>query len=160
MTQVNIICVGKLKEKYLKDACAEYEKRLGAFCKINVVEVSEFRVCDDPTNNEIKLALENEGNRILSFIKPRSYTFSMCIEGKDMTSLSLAEKLKELSLNGISVINFVIGSSYGLSQTVKEKSDHKLSMSKMTFPHQLARVMLLEQIYRAYTIINNKKYHK
>ena len=84
----------------------------------------------------------------------------MCIEGKDMTSLNLAEKLKELSLNGISVINFVIGSSYGLSQTVKEKSDYKLSMSKMTFPHQLARVMLLEQIYRAYTIINNKKYHK
>ncbi len=160
MTEVNIIAVGKIKEQYLKDACAEYRKRLGAFCRINICEVSEYRIPDKPAGKEITLALENEGKQLLSLIKPRSYTFSLCIEGNQMNSENLALKLSEAALNGIPAINFIIGSSHGLSEGVKEQSDYKLSMSQMTFPHQLARVMLLEQIYRAYSIINNKKYHK
>lgn len=160
MTQINIITVGKLKEQYLKDACSEYVKRLGTFCRINVSEIAESRVSLDPSQNEIKLALENEGTQILSLIKPKSYTFSLCIEGSQMASENLADKLCEITLRGTSVINFIIGSSHGLAKSVKDKSDYRLSMSEMTFPHQLARVMLIEQIYRAYTIINNKKYHK
>ena len=160
MIEINLIAVGKLKEKYLKDACAEYQKRLGAYCKINIIELGEYKISDKPSDREIENGLQSEGKQILSVINPRSYTFSMCIEGRQLSSKELSDKINDISLDGISVINFIIGSSFGLCEEVKANSDFKLSMSKMTFPHQLARVMLLEQIYRAFSIINGSKYHK
>lgn len=160
MIEINLIAIGKLKENYLREACAEYLKRLGAYCKINIIELNEYRISDKPSEKEIQNGLQAEGKQILSLIKPRSYTFSMCIEGRELASKELADKINEISLDGISVINFVIGSSFGLCDEVKRQSDFKLSMSKMTFPHQLARVMLLEQIYRAFSIIRGSKYHK
>lgn len=160
MIEVNLIVIGKLKEKYLKEACAEYQKRLGAYCKINIIELNEYKISDKPSHKAIENGLQAEGKQILSLISPRSYTFSMCIEGRQLSSQEFSDKISEISLDGISVINFIIGSSFGLCDEVKGKSDFKLSMSKMTFPHQLARVMLLEQIYRAFSIINNTKYHK
>lgn len=161
MQSVNIITVGKLKEKYLKDAVNEYCKRLNAFCKINVVELSEQRLSDNPSDKEIKNALSLEGKTMLSYIdKPMAYNFIMCIEGKQMPSEKLAQSINEISVSGKSIINFVIGSSFGIADEIKAKADFKLSMSQMTFPHQLARVMLLEQVYRAFAINNHSKYHK
>ncbi len=160
MIEINLIAVGKLKENYLCEASAEYQKRLGGLCKIKVVEVPEYKFSDRPRDKEIAAGLNAEGKQILSLLSPRSYTFSMCIEGKELSSTELSKKLDDISLGGISTVNFIIGSSFGLCDEVKNRSDFKLSMSKMTFPHQLARVMLLEQLYRALGISNNSKYHK
>lgn len=160
MTEVNVITVGSIKESYLRDACKEYIKRLGAFCKINVIELDEARLSSKPSDKEIAAALEKEGKNILSHIAPRSRTFALCIEGKQLSSVGLSDRINDLSVSGVSCVNFIIGSSFGLSDEVKQKADFKLSMSEMTFPHQLARVMLLEQIYRAFSILNNSKYHK
>lgn len=157
---VNLITLGKLKEDYLRKACAEYEKRLSAFVKISIIELEPVKLPDDPNQAQIDAALETESARIFARIPQGSFTAAMCIEGGQMTSERLAEKLSAVSVSGKSTVNFVIGSSYGLSDRVKKSADLRLSMSEMTFPHQLARVMLLEQIYRAYTIINNRKYHK
>ena len=157
---VNLITLGKLKEDYLRKACAEYEKRLSAFVKISIIELEPVKLPDDPNQAQIDAALETESARIFAKIPQGSFTAAMCIEGGRMTSERLAEKLSAVSVSGKSTVNFVIGSSYGLSDKVKKAADLRLSMSEMTFPHQLARVMLLEQIYRAYTIINNRKYHK
>lgn len=161
MLSINIICIGKLKEKYLQMACDEYIKRLGAFCKIKVVELNEYKVPSNPSQSHIDKCIVSEGEMILSKINNQSsYNIAMCIEGKMLSSEKLAEKFNEISLNGKSEINLIIGGSFGLSDDVKKKSDFKLSMSPMTFPHQLARVMLLEQVYRAFQINNNGKYHK
>lgn len=157
---VNLITLGKLKEDYLRKACAEYEKRLSAFVKISIIELEPVKLLDDPNQAQIDAALETESARIFAKIPQGSFTAAMCIEGGQMTSERLAEKLSAVSVSGKSTVSFVIGSSYGLSDKVKKAADLRLSMSEMTFPHQLARVMLLEQIYRAYTIINNRKYHK
>lgn len=158
MLTVNLICIGKLKENYLRDAQAEYTKRLGAFCKLNVIELSESKLPNNPSDSEIAKCIEAEGQIISSKLK--GYLIPMCIEGKHLSSEELSSKIDEISLNGMSEISFIIGGSYGLSNEVKQKADLKLSMSKMTFPHQLARVMLLEQIYRAFQISSNGKYHK
>ena len=160
MISVNIICVGKLKEKYLRDACDEYSKRLGGFCKLNIVELNPKRLSDNPSPAEIKNALTAEGKEILSKIPSGSYVYAMCIEGGQMPSESLAKELDMLATRGKSNVVFIIGGSFGLSDEVKSAADSKLSMSKMTFPHQLARVMLLEQIYRAFQISSGGKYHK
>ena len=160
MIGVTVICVGKLKEQYLRDACAEYSKRLGAYCKLNIVELTPHRLSDNPTEGEIAAALEAEGREILSKIPNGAKVYSMCIEGKQMPSEQLAKRISECSVQGFSNIAFVIGGSFGLSVEVKQKSDFRLSMSEMTFPHQLARVMLLEQIYRAFQISAGGKYHK
>ncbi|MCD8327738.1 MAG: 23S rRNA (pseudouridine(1915)-N(3))-methyltransferase RlmH [Ruminococcus sp.] len=160
MIEINLFAVGKLKENYLREASAEYQKRLGGFCKISIIEVNEYKISDRPSDKEIAAGLGIEGKQILSLLSPRSYTFSMCIEGKELSSTELSKKLNDISLGGISTVNFIIGSSFGLCDEVKNRSDFKLSMSKMTFPHQLARVMLLEQLYRALGILNNSKYHK
>lgn len=160
MLTVNIITVGKLKEKYLCDAIKEYSKRLSVMCKLNIVELSEQRLSDNPSEKEINSALSSEGKQILNLCEKNSYTFAMCIEGKQMKSTALATRLSDIAVSGKSTVNFIIGSSFGLSPEVKDKSDFLLSMSEMTFPHQLARVMLLEQIYRAFSIQNNSKYHK
>ena len=157
---INLITLGRLKEDYLRKAWAEYEKRLSAFVKLNIVELDSVKLPDDPNEAQIEAALEAESARIFAKIPQGSFTAAMCIEGGQLTSEQLAEKLSAVTLSGKSTVNLVIGSSYGLSDKVKKAADLKLSMSKMTFPHQLARVMLLEQLYRAYTIINNRKYHK
>ncbi len=160
MLSVNVICVGNLKEKYLKDAVAEYQKRLKAFCKFDIIELPEQKLPDNPSENEIKTALSKEAEKIISKIPKGSAVIPMAIEGKELSSEKLAKKIEDFSLKGFSCLSFVIGSSFGLADEVKKKADFLLSMSPMTFPHQLARVMLCEQIYRAFSINNNTKYHK
>ncbi len=160
MFTVNIICIGKLKEKYLRDAVDEYSKRLSAFCRFSIIELPEQRISDNPSQKEIENSLSQEGKMIQSSIPKGSYTFSMCIEGKQLSSEELAQTFNNISQSGKSTINFIIGSSFGICEEIKSSSDFRLSMSKMTFPHQLARVMLSEQIYRAFSINNNSKYHK
>lgn len=160
MVTVNVICIGKLKEKYLRDACSEYVKRLGAFCKINIIEIEPSPLPDRPSEGQIENALSAEGKKILSKIPAQSYTYAMCIEGKERSSEALSRETAALPVRGISSVNFIIGGSYGLSDAVKSAADDRLSMSPMTFPHQLARVMLLEQIYRAFQISSGGKYHK
>ena len=155
---VTIISVGKLKEKYLRDAIAEYSKRLQAFCNFRIIELDESRLSEKSSQREIEQALETEGTNILR--NSQGFIFSMCIEGKQLSSEEFAKKFTDIGVSGTSAVTFIIGSSFGLSDEVKRKSDFKLSMSKMTFPHQLARVMLAEQIYRAFQINNGGKYHK
>ena len=158
MLTVRIVCIGKLKESYLREAQAEYTKRLGAFCKIEGVELPEYRLPDRPSEAQIKKGLDEEGTQILS--KVSGVCVPLCIEGKMISSPALAEKIASFATGGESTITFVIGGSFGLSDEVKQCGAWKLSMSPMTFPHQLARVMLLEQVYRAFQIQSGGKYHK
>lgn len=160
MLSVNIICVGKLKEQYWHDACAEYSKRLGAFCRFEIIEVDETRLPKSYSDADIRRVIDTEGDRILEKCQPGSFTAAMCIEGKELSSVQLAARLEDIALSGKSRVNFIIGGSYGLSDAVKSRADLRLSMSPMTFPHQLARVMLCEQIYRAFSINADTKYHK
>ena len=160
MLTVNIICIGKIKEKYWTDAIAEYRKRLSAFCRCNIVELDEEKTYQNPNPSQIESILNAEGKRILNALTKGSYVISMCIEGKMISSPELAKKLEDISLSGKSAVDFIIGGSWGLSDEVKLRSEYKLSMSRMTFPHQMARVVLCEQIYRAFEINNNGKYHK
>ena len=160
MISVNVICVGGLKEKYLKDAVSEYSKRLGAFCKFKITELDEYKLPQNPSTAQIENGIQEEGKKILSKITKGSYVFSMCIEGKNISSQQLSQEIENISLKGVSNIDFIIGGSYGLLDEIKSQSNFKLSMSKMTFPHQLARVMLCEQIYRAFQISSGGKYHK
>lgn len=159
MLTVNLICVGKLKEHHWTSACAEYQKRLGAFCKFHIMEVAEYKLPEQPSQLQIEQALKAEGDKILQ-LAANSTVIPLCIEGKQIDSPALAEHLSTLALNGISTISFVIGSSHGMCNAVKNCGSFKLSMSPMTFPHQLARVMLCEQIYRAFQIQNHGRYHK
>jgi 23S rRNA (pseudouridine1915-N3)-methyltransferase len=152
--------VGTIKEKYLTDAVAEYEKRLGAYCAVDNISVREERLSDKPSQSEIAAALKREGERILAALPPRAYNIALCVEGKQMSSEELARLFNDKAVEGFSNICFIIGSSHGLSDRIKQMSHYKMSMSKMTFPHQLARVMLLEQTYRAFSILGGSKYHK
>ncbi|MBE6784080.1 MAG: 23S rRNA (pseudouridine(1915)-N(3))-methyltransferase RlmH [Ruminococcaceae bacterium] len=160
MIGVTIIALGKLKEKYLRDACDEYIKRLSALCKLKIVELEPVRLSDNASQTEIDKALDKEAKEILSRVSSNSKVIAMCIEGKQMPSEKLSSFFEETAVSGCGDITFVIGSSYGMSNEVKKRADVRLSMSEMTFPHQLARVMLLEQIYRAFMISNSSKYHK
>lgn len=160
MLRVSIVCVGKLKEKYLKDAVAEYVKRLQAFCKFDIIEVDEEKITDVPNDSQIENILNAEGKRILSKIDKSTKVVAMCIEGKQKSSEAFANYFSDSAVSGVSSIAFVIGGSWGLSADIKRRADLKLSMSEMTFPHQLARVMLCEQIYRAFSINSGAKYHK
>lgn len=158
MIHINVICVGKLKEAYLKDAINEYAKRLSKYCKINIVEVLDEPIpsnLNDKLSESIKQA---EGNKILSFVK-NSYVISLDLKGKQYTSEEFSDKLEKLSLNNSS-ISFIIGGSLGLSNEVINKSNELICFSKMTFPHQLIRLFLLEQIFRAFKISNNETYHR
>ena len=157
---LTLICVGKLKEDYLRSACAEYAKRLQGFCRFNLEETEAERLPENPSEAEIAAALEKEGERIIAKLPRGAYTIALCIEGKQQSSEELAGLLDRIPTEGSGAAAFIIGSSYGLSEKVKSLAQLRLSMSRMTFPHQLARVMLMEQIYRAYTIINNRRYHK
>lgn len=160
MINVNFIVLGKLKETYMKDFTAEYEKRLSSYCRLTVTELEPVKLSDNPSQAEINNALDKEMQMITAKIPKSSYVFSMCIEGKQMSSEELSKKIQDIALCGKSNITFIIGSSYGLSDEIKKMSDFKFSMSKMTFPHKLARIMLTEQVYRAFSISNNSKYHK
>ncbi len=159
MLNVNIICVGNLKEKFFSDALSEYKKRLSRYCKFEVVELPEEKIADNVTQSQIEKTLQKEGEKILSKIGKSDYVIAMCIEGKQLSSEELARKIEDISFSN-STVNFVIGGSWGLSPDVKSRADMRLSVSKMTFPHQLFRVMLSEQIYRAFSINANAKYHK
>lgn len=160
MVKINLVCVGKLKERYLTDASAEYVKRLSAFCRLNITEVKEYRICENPSAPVISKTVSEEGKSIFSAMPKKGICVSMCIEGEKLSSDGLSDFIKREINKGTEEITFVIGGSYGLSEEIKQASDLKLSMSDMTFPHQLARVMLLEQIYRAFNILNGGKYHK
>lgn len=160
MMNVTLLCVGKLKEDYLRAACAEYQKRLGAFCRLSVIEIAESRLSDRPSQAQIDAALIEEGERILAKLPANAYPVALCIEGQKMSSEQLAVNIASLAANGTSSLAFIIGGSFGLSNEVKSACRLRLSMSDMTFAHQLARVMLLEQIYRAISINANTKYHK
>ena len=157
--KVTLICVGKVKEKFYRDAIKEYEKRLGAYIKLNTIEISDEKVKVE-NDSEIALVMEKEGNNILSKIKDNQYVITLEILGKNLSSEEFASKIDNLMLTGKSDITLVIGGSYGLSDNVKKRSDFALSFSKMTFPHQMMRVVLLEQVYRAYRIITGASYHK
>ncbi len=161
MLKINIICIGKIKEKYFTDAIAEYSKRLTAFCKFSITELAEEKLkSNTPNKSQIDEVINAEGKRILQKIAPFDYVIAMCIEGKMLSSTELAELIGKSALSGKSTVDFIIGGSYGLSDEVKARADFRLSMSRMTFPHQMARIILSEQIYRAFEISSNGKYHK
>ena len=155
---VNLIVIGKLKEDYLRNACSEYIKRLGRYCTFELHELDECRLSDQPSDKEIATALKKEAEQIKRFAK--GMIIPMCIEGKQLSSTELAEQIADAGVAGQSTVTFIIGSSFGLDPEIKAMGSPKLSMSKMTFPHQLARVMLLEQIYRSFQINTGGKYHK
>jgi 23S rRNA (pseudouridine1915-N3)-methyltransferase len=155
---VKLIVIGRLKEDYLRSACAEYIKRLGRYCTFELHELDECRLSESPSENEIAAALKKEGEKIKRYAA--GMIIPMCIEGKQLSSPELAEKIASAGVSGNSTVTFIIGSSFGLDPEIKAMGALKLSMSKMTFPHQLARVMLLEQIYRAFQINTGGKYHK
>lgn len=160
MLKIDLITVGKLKEDYLRKACEEYQKRLSAYCKLSILELPESKLPQDPSPAQIADCIENEGQAILSKIPSQSYVITLCIEGDMLSSPQLAQKLSAAQVQGASHISMIIGGSWGLSEKVKQQSQLRLSMSRMTFPHQLARVMVLEQVYRACSINNHSKYHK
>ena len=157
---IQIICIGKLKEKYWTDAVAEYMKRLGRYCNIEIVELKEAKLPANASEADEENVKIEEGHSILKSIKDDTYVITLEILGKQLTSPELADKIEELSLTGRSNVAFVIGGSLGLSAEVSKRADYKLSFSKMTFPHQMMRVILLEQIYRSFKIIKNETYHK
>jgi len=150
---IKIICVGKLKEKYWKDAVEEYSKRISKYSKVEIIE------CPDYNHNDINTILSQEKNEIIKHISARDCVITLEIEGQQLDSISLAQKIDSLFLN-YSNLAFIIGGSYGIHEEIKKRSNFALSFSKMTFPHQMFRIMLLEQIYRSYKILNNESYHK
>ena len=158
--KITIVTVGKIKEKYLKDAIAEYSKRLSKYCKLEIVEVADEKTPDNASEVVENLIRAKEGERILKIIKDDAYVITLEINGKMLSSEELAEKIDTLGVKGTSHIMFVIGGSIGLGSEVLKRSNYALSFSKMTFPHQLMRVILLEQVYRSYRIINREPYHK
>ena len=158
--KITVLTVGKIKEKYLKDAIAEYSKRLSKYCKLNIIEVADEKTPDQASAAVEESIREKEGERLLKHIKEDAFVMTLEIQGKQITSEELAGKLEKLGVAGTSHIMFVIGGSIGLSSSVLARSDFALSFSKMTFPHQLMRVILLEQVYRSYRIIQGEPYHK
>ena len=160
MLGVKLICTGKLRERYYIEAFQEYAKRLGAYCKWECAEIPEQRLPEEPSEKEIAAALEKEGAEILRAIPADAFVCALCVEGKLMPSEGMAEMIKARENSGKPRLCFVVGGSYGLSETVKRRADQRLSMSPMTFPHHLARVMLAEQIYRGFKILEGSRYHK
>lgn len=157
---INVIGVGKIKEKYLKLGIDEFKKRLSKYCKLDIIELDDEKAPEKLSEKEMIMVKEKEGKKILSKIKDTSYVIALAIDGKNLSSEELADKMSDLAVRGNSNITFVIGGSLGLSDEVLDRADYKLSFSKMTFPHQLMRLILLEQVYRAYRINNNEPYHK
>lgn len=158
--RITLICVGKLKEKYLIQGVEEYVKRLGRYCTMELIELPDEKTPDNASEAMENIIKKKEGERILKALKEDSYCIALAIEGNMLSSEELADKINSLGISGKSHISFVIGGSLGLSLEVLKRADYKLSFSRMTFPHQLMRMILLEQIYRAYRIISNEPYHK
>ncbi len=159
MATIRFITVGTLKEEYLRDAVKEYTKRLSGFCKVEEVNLKEYKLPEDPSEGEIKKALCEEAKAILAAMPDRAYKIALCVEGKQFSSEELAEKLDK-AFSAANELCFVIGSSHGLDDSVKNAADLRLSVSKMTFPHQLMRLLLLEGVYRCMNILKGTKYHK
>lgn len=157
--KITIVCVGKIKEKFYTDAVAEYKKRLGRYCSLEIAEVSDEKTTE-AGENENTIVKNREGERILKKIRDDGYVIALAIDGVSLDSVELSEKIAGLGVHGTSHIYFVIGGSLGLSDAVLQRADYKLSFSRMTFPHQLMRVILLEQVYRSYRIMNHEPYHK
>lgn len=157
---ISIICVGKIKEKYLTMAAEEYKKRLSRYCRLEIIEVSDEKTPDNASDNFNDRIKEKEASRILKYIKDDAYVISLELTGIMLDSVELADYMEKLAVDGKGDIVFIIGGSLGLHKSVSQRADFKLSFSKMTFPHQLMRVILLEQIYRSYRIINGEPYHK
>ena len=155
--KIKIIALGKIKEKFLKDGIDEFLKRLTPYCPIEIIELNPIEIKDENLTEKV---LDEEGEKILSFLKPQSYVITMEIHGKQLSSEEFSDKLQSLINDGISEIVFIIGSSCGISKNVSARADFKMSMSKMTFLHQFARLMLVEQIYRAFKIMRGETYHK
>ena len=160
MMRITVIALGRLKEAYLRDACAEYAKRLQAFCQLHLIELTPCKLTDQPSESKILSALDKEAEQIERSIPSGAKVVALCIEGQSMPSEKFGAYLQQAAVSGSGSIAFVIGSSFGLSEQLKRRADLRLSMSPMTFPHQLARVMLLEQIYRGFQILSGGKYHK
>ncbi|MDF3001225.1 MAG: rlmH [Bacillota bacterium] len=157
---ITILCIGKLKERYWTEAITEYSKRLSKYCTLTINELKEEKAPDNPSNAEESAVKDAEGKNILKQIKKDSYVIVLAIKGKELDSESLSERIMALGISGKSDITFVIGGSLGLSDEVLSRADFQLSFSKLTFPHQMMRVILLEQIYRSFKIIRNETYHK
>jgi len=160
MFDITLICMGKLKEKFYLSAAEEYTKRMGAYCNFRLIELPEYRLPEDPSPTEISAGLDKEAELIFSKIPKGAWLCIFTPEGKTLSSEGFAQKLKDVKLSGKSSACFLIGSSFGISQKVKEKADFKLSMGPVTFPHHLARIMVLEQLYRAEAIQAGSNYHK
>ena len=160
MLTIKLICVGKMRERYFIDAFEEYRKRLGAYCRFEYIELNEQRLPDRPSPAEIEAALSREATEIERNLPQDAYVVALCVEGQEIPSEAMAELIAEREGSGRPRLCFVIGGSYGLSECTKNKANFKLSMSKMTFPHHLARVMLAEQLYRGYKIREGSRYHK
>ena len=160
MLQIRLVCVGRLKEKFYIDAAGEYLKRLSPYCKADVQEIAEARLGQKPSPAEIRAALSTEAASIESKLLKNSTVIALCIEGRQTDSIGLADMLGDLAASGAGKLSFVIGGSFGLHEDIKNRAEIKLSMSKMTFPHHLARIMLLEQLYRSFKIHEGGKYHK
>lgn len=160
MQRVTVLCVGKLKEKFYIDAAAEYVKRLQRHCKLELIELPEQRLPDDPSPAEIQKALRTEGDAIRERLPKGGAVIALCIEGRPCSSEELSCRMAEFGVQGKTQLTFLIGGSVGLDEDLKRQADWRLSMSPMTFPHHMARIMLLEQIYRAYQIAGGTKYHK
>ena len=160
MLKITVIAVGKLKEKFYQEAAAEYAKRLGRHCKLEIIELPEQRLPEDPSPAEIQRALRAEGAAIREKLPKGGAVVALCIEGKPCSSEELSRRMADFGIQGRTQVTFIIGGSFGLDEDVKKQADWRLSMSPMTFPHHLARVMLLEQIYRACQIAEGTKYHK
>ena len=158
--KITIVCVGKIKEKFYRDALAEYTKRLSRYCSLSITEVADEKTKEQASDVECAIIKDREGERILKSIREDGYVITLAIDGKNLDSVELSKKIENLALTGKSNLYFVIGGSLGLSDEVMKRADYKLSFSRMTFPHQLMRVILLEQIYRSYHIINHEPYHK
>ncbi len=157
---INVIAVGKIKEKYIQEGIDEFKKRLSRYCSLNVIEVNDEKVPESLSDKEMEIVKQKEGDRIMDKIPPNSFVVALAIEGKSLSSEEFSEKIQSLMIDGINNITFIIGGSLGLSKEVLNRSDLKLSFSKMTFPHQLMRLILLEQIYRAFKIMKGEPYHK
>lgn len=158
--RVTVLCVGKVKEKFYRDAIDEFRKRLSRYCKLEIIEVADEKTPEQASDVEVRQIKDKEGERLLKNIKDDAYVITLCIDGIQLDSEGLSEKVEKLGIQGTSHICFVIGGSLGLSDEVIRRADYKLSFSRMTFPHQLMRVILLEQVYRAYRIMNHEPYHK
>ena len=160
MLHINIICIGKIKETFFKDSIDEYSKRLSKYCSLNIVELPDEKIPTNPSDKEISIIKDKEGQNILNNLKKDSYVICMDLKGKQYTSEDFSKKIENISINNNSSITFIIGGSLGISNNVLNVSNELISFSKMTFPHQLFRVILLEQIYRSFKILNNEEYHK